>query len=208
MLRERLTITLEPDLIAAADALVDKSSIRNRSHALEHLIKEGLGLHLLRQAFIFADDTWEQPQAEALVKLCQNQGIDTIFLCAKSESARADLRTLAPEITIQDVPLDFGTGGAVLLQQTNLQHPFLLAWLNPALTLPKSLIGAYAAHRRQNQTVTQLITGNGETFASAGIYIANPSLLPLIPAGQASLEQTVFPELLKNGNMATYAITV
>ena len=214
MQRERLTITLEPDLIAAADSLVDKSAIRNRSHALEHLIKEGLGLHLLRQAFFFVSG-WSQEQLAGLVRLCQVQGIEMIFLClnAADTGQRADIRSLigsqAPEITIRDVPLDFGSGGAVLLQKDQLAHPFLLAWLKPSLTLPPSLVGAYATHRSQQREATQLLVSqDGRQYREAGLSIASPGLLAHIPAGIASLEDSVFPELLKQGNVGTYAFSL
>jgi len=203
MQRERITITLEPDLIAAADALVDKSAIRNRSHALEHLIKEGLGLHLLKQAFVFIGDDWSQSQVNDLRLLCTRQGIETLYLCGK----QADVRLALSETpySLVDVPLDFGSGGSVLLQQANIKHPFLLIWLNAALQLPESLIGPYTAHRQLHAVATQLVTGNSQTYQNAGIAVADPTLLARIPAGIVQLEQTVFPELLKTGKLGTYA---
>jgi NDP-sugar pyrophosphorylase family protein len=212
MQRERLTITLEPDLIAAADSLIDKSAIRNRSHALEHLIKEGLGLHLLRQAFFFVAADWEQRRLEELLALCVAQGIETVFLCVSAEAARirSDIRALisdrAPGMAVRDVPLDFGSGGAILLQKEALAHPFLLAWLSGSLTLPPSLVGAYASYRAQQSVVTQLICSpNGQEYRRAGLAIAGPSLLAQVPAGIVSLEESVFPELLKAGKVGTYA---
>jgi len=205
---------LEPDLVSAADALVDRSAIRNRSHALEHLVKEGLGLHLLRQAFFFLGDGWGQDQAERVAALCHTQGIVRSYLCASAgqESQRGDLRAVlgrrAPEMASEDVPLDFGSGGAVLLRQAELEHPFLLVWLGADLRLPASLVGAYAAHRRLNHTVTQLIAGDGRRYAEAGLAIASPALPGHIPAGIVSLQAAVFPELLKTGTLGTYAFHV
>lgn len=42
-MKTRLTITLPPDLLKTIDKLVDRKSIRNRSHAIEHLIRQSLG---------------------------------------------------------------------------------------------------------------------------------------------------------------------
>ena len=40
--RERLTITLQKTILAKVDALIDKTKIRNRSHAIEYLITQNL----------------------------------------------------------------------------------------------------------------------------------------------------------------------
>lgn len=209
-MRERITITLEPDLVAAADALVDRSSIRNRSHALEHLIKEGLGLHLLRQAFFFVDEGWTQPALDSVVALCASQGIATVYLAAPAH-LRSDIRTLiaakSPDIDLQDVPLDFGSGGALVLKKGELAHPFLLAWISAASSVPRELTGAYLAHRQRNALATQLVVAEGDAYRPCGIAIAQPEILAYVPAGAVSLEATVFPELLKAGKLGTYAFS-
>jgi len=41
-LKKRLTITLPPDLLAEIDRLIDKKTVRNRSHAIEMLLRESL----------------------------------------------------------------------------------------------------------------------------------------------------------------------
>lgn len=41
-MKSRLTITLSEDVLEKIDALIDKKSIRNRSHAIEHLIAQSL----------------------------------------------------------------------------------------------------------------------------------------------------------------------
>jgi NDP-sugar pyrophosphorylase family protein len=40
--KKRLTITLPPDLLAEIDRLIDKETVRNRSHAIELLLRESL----------------------------------------------------------------------------------------------------------------------------------------------------------------------
>ena len=40
--KKRLTITLPPDLLAEIDRLIDKKTVRNRSHAIELLLRKSL----------------------------------------------------------------------------------------------------------------------------------------------------------------------
>lgn len=41
-MKTRLTITLPPDLLKTIDSFVDKKTIRNRSHAIEHFVRESI----------------------------------------------------------------------------------------------------------------------------------------------------------------------
>jgi hypothetical protein len=210
MYRERLTITLEAELVAAADSLVDRSLIRNRSHAIEHLLKEGLGLHQLTQAFLFVEDSWTQELLEQFTKLCVAQGITTIFLCLPTAQASlaADLQGIihqVADILVEVVALDFGSGGSLILKKHVLVHPFILVWLRAELTLPTSLVPVFVFHRQNHTTLTQLVHGTPEHYHTSFISIAQPDIISYIPAGIVSVEQTVFPELLKVGKVMTYA---
>ena len=204
MNRERLTITLDAELLQALDEQIDKSLLRNRSHAIEHLLKEGLGLHELTQAFVFADQDSEPDQLASLLPLFKAAGISQLFIGGATPDL---LSVIGPEFTVQTVPADFGTGGALMLKKDLLSGPFVLSWLGPDLTLPQSLIPAYIFHRQHGAPLTQLVTSaDAVNFSWAKLAIAQPELLSSIPAGLASLEETVFPELLKAGRVKTYAI--
>jgi len=51
--QERITITIDKDLLGRVDHTVDKTTIRNRSHAIEELIKKSLGSTKIRTAVVF-----------------------------------------------------------------------------------------------------------------------------------------------------------
>ena len=120
MLRERVTVTLEPDLIQAIDQLVDRQTLRNRSHAFEHLLKEGIGSHQLTRAFLFwPDGLLHQARLEALLTLFAGSSVRRLYACAPAGSplaaeAQAVIGGFAGvTFHAQVVPSDFGTGGAV-----------------------------------------------------------------------------------------------
>ena len=53
MVRKRLTITLDPQILKRADSYIDGKKIRNRSHAIEYLIKKSFPLKV-DQAVVLA----------------------------------------------------------------------------------------------------------------------------------------------------------
>ena len=53
MRRSRVTITIRQDLLPQIDNIIDKEKIRNRSHAIEHLIMKGLRSGI-KKAYILA----------------------------------------------------------------------------------------------------------------------------------------------------------
>jgi NDP-sugar pyrophosphorylase family protein len=212
MYRERLTITLDTDLLAAVDSTIDRSSIRNRSHAIEHLLREGLALHQLTQAFLFIGEDWNGSTLPKIITLCDKLGITsyylvptpiTISLTDQLTTSITQLSQIHPKV--QTVSGDFGTGGALVLQKDKLHNPFLLIDLIGELLTPTELTSAYGFHRRHNGVLTQILTSiDAQEFLATGFSIANPELIAEIPAGSVSLTETVFPALLKEGKVKGY----
>lgn len=97
MPRERLTITLRTDLLAKIDACVDGDKIRNRSHAIEHLLGKALHVDPIK-ALILAGgkgsydvktnrevpkallDIGGKPLLSSTIENLKNQGIEDIFI--------------------------------------------------------------------------------------------------------------------------------
>lgn len=213
MQRQRLTITLTNQIVQALDESVDGELLRNRSQALEHFLKEGLGIHALTQAFLFFTPDWEQENLEAALTLCQSTTIQTFYLVLPA--AQLDRQTeieaivhehYSPTCTTQVVPSDFGSAAAVLLQKSQLDQAFLLAFIDKNRALPANLLPAYIFHRGHRGTLTSLVySSDSLTYQSSGIVIANPELLQYIPAGLSSLVEDVFPEVIKQGKLRAYA---
>ena len=210
MYRERLTITLDAALLQAVDSLIDGERLRNRSQTIEHLLREGVGLHDLRQAFVF-------PQAgqdlDALAALCAKTEIRTFYLCLDlalkpdeesfTKSLRSRYETAGKTCEVITVPSDFGSGGSLSLKKADISTPFLLAWPGAA-ALPPSLLPAFLFHRSHQSPLTELCERSAASLTSSGIYIASPELLALLPAGASDLQADVFPALLKEARVKGY----
>ena len=211
MYRERLTITLEVDLLSAIDALIDKQILRNRSQTIEYLLKEGMGLHELQQAFLFFNQQLDAKQLEHVVNFCVSNGISELLLGIPAgqttllHDAQTVIRQQHPSLNLIHVPTDFGTAGALVLQHARLVHPFLLLTLEPTLHVPSSILPAYSFHRQHHAPLTRLLKQDPENcFRPSGIEIASPELVSAIPAGIASLSADVFPALAKEGKVRLY----
>lgn len=212
MLRERITITVEPGLVTAIDSLVDRQTLRNRSHAIEHLLKEGLGLHQVEQAVLFFDAPWQAEQLKEVAAACTSLGIGTLFIglplgeAARVSELGASLRDLG-EFIVTHLPTDFGSGGALLLQREALAHPFLVFWVGPGLHAPASVLPAYVFHRQHHALLTRLVRPSDGSYAPAGIDILQPDLLAHIPAGQTDLIRDIYPELTRSANVRAYVLS-
>jgi hypothetical protein len=214
--RPRLTITIENDLLQALDSLVDGDLLRNRSQAIEHFLKEGLGAYRIRQAFLFFEAGWLPAQLEEVLDLCAAQKIETLFLGLPSsdpvlstavQASLAQWQASHTGIQTHTVPADFGSGAAVLLQKTSLEHPFLICWIGPRLQVPASLLAPLLFHGRHGSVLTLLQSAApGGLFQLAGLAIAQPELLRHIPAGLSDLGADIFPELAKLGTVRAYVL--
>ncbi|VVB76015.1 Bifunctional protein GlmU [Candidatus Tiddalikarchaeum anstoanum] len=54
IVRERISLTIDKNVLAAVDATVDGNKVRNRSHAMEVLLSKALGNKRVKRAFILA----------------------------------------------------------------------------------------------------------------------------------------------------------
>ncbi len=213
MQRERITITIETDLLGAVDELIDHSKIRNRSHAIEHAIRSGLTLHEIRHAFFILGNTFPDGALVAtLFASLRSLGISHCFIIAEpgkladAEVLAATLRQTQGDIFLTALPGDFGTAGALLLKQPEVTGSMLIVDLGQVMTVPPALQTAYSFHRQRNQVLTHLLhSSDGSTFTSSGFSFAQPELFAAIPPGIASLQETVFPNLVKGGKVSTYA---
>jgi NDP-sugar pyrophosphorylase family protein len=63
--KSRLTITLPPDLVQRLDRMIDRQTVRNRSHAIELLIRQGL-MPEVRTAIVLAGGEHDEIGSPAL----------------------------------------------------------------------------------------------------------------------------------------------
>lgn len=208
MQRERITITLDKDLLPALDQLVDGGLVRNRSHAIEYALRSGLQVAELTTVFIILGNTLS-PSPELLKRLTSFP-IRHLYLVAASaklpetQMVAGFCAQALPEASVELVPGDFGDAAAILLKQQQLSPSILIIDMDTVTDIPENLMPAYAFHRQQLATATQLVRATPTGYTPSGIAFAQSSVTAEIPAGLASLKETVFPALVKGGKVRAY----
>lgn len=208
-MKTRLTITLPTDLLRQIDTLIDKSTIRNRSHAIEHLIRQTLSPQL-DTAFILAGGGKKiTPQnLNQLTSLLHEYHFTNVHVLQEKK------------------PL--GTAGAI----RNIKHrgqPFLVIHGNidtdidldafKKFHLAENTLATIAVKPRlaekkygkvllQGNKITDFLTNDqseGISIINTGVYMFKPEILKYIPRHLPSYFETdVFPQLARLGQLTAY----
>lgn len=140
--KARITITLRKDLLPLLDNFIDGEKIRNRSHAIEFMVSQKLGLGI-NKALILAGDLnptnpepliriHNRPVILYLIEQLKSFGITNIIIVI-DETGRP-LREYLGDGHAWGVSLTYledaarGTAKAVLLARGLLKQPFVLAY--------------------------------------------------------------------------------
>jgi hypothetical protein len=187
---------------------VDGGLVRNRSHAIEYALRSGLQIAELTTVFIILGNTFS-PQPTLLKRLKSFPIFHLYLVSPSAKLGEAQLVSQAckeelPSAVVEVVPADFGDAAAILLKQAELSPSILLIDLDVMQDIPENFLPGYAFHRQQLATATQMVRATPEGYTPSGIAFAQKSLTADIPAGLASLKETVFPTLVKGGKVRAY----
>ncbi len=149
-MKERLTLTIDKDIIAEVDKTIDGFEVKNRSHAFELLLKKALGENVPGTAVILAGGkgtrlrpiTYEIPKAlipvkgktltEHLFDLFKKYGIKNIILSVgyKKEKIKNFFDTgsfFGVNISYVEEDLPLGTAGPLKLAKSRLSKTFIVS---------------------------------------------------------------------------------
>lgn len=207
MKRTRITISVSEKVIKAVDQIIDGVQIRNRSHAIETLLSEGLNILTIKTAVILAggkDVAKKIPAVESALKTLKENGIFNIkiavgYLGDKIKEAIGQGENLA--IKIEYIESGQGTGGALLPLKNQIKNTFLVFNLEePVNCNLKNLI---KFHNEQKPTATIATKSFSNPW---GIYVFDPKIFDFIPKGFSMLEGEIFDNLTKEGKLLSYPI--
>ena len=148
-MKERATFTIEESILGKIDSLIDGSKVKNRSHAVELLLRKALGEDLPKKALILAGGkgtrlkpiTHEIPKPLVLVQgkpilehnidLMRLNGIKDIIISVgyKGEQIKnhfGDGRKFGVNITYVEEDEPLGTAGPLRLAQEFLTDSFVM----------------------------------------------------------------------------------
>src|SRR3989338_7819287 len=132
MQRVRLTISVNAKVINAIDSIIDGVRIRNRSHAIETLLAEGLNILTLKTAVILAggkEAGKRIPAIESALDLLKKNGINNVkiavgYLGDQIKEHFSDGSTYG--LNIEYIEGGQGTGGALIPLKNQLKSLFVV----------------------------------------------------------------------------------
>lgn len=205
--RVRITISLSKEVADRIDDTIDGIQIRNRSHAVETLVTESLQISQVRKAVILAGGdhaTRKLPAIRHMLQILTRAGIFDVIVALGylGDKMRSELGTgseYGARITYHQTEL--GTGGALAELRGELKQTFLVVNLSEPVDVDLSSLLKF--HREHNPVVT---LASRKLTDLSGIYIMEPKIFATIPSGFCMLEDTVFPELTKQGKLLPYPV--
>ncbi len=200
MERERVTISIKKSVLGKVDRVIDGTSIRNRSHAIESLVLKGLGTSDTQTAIILmgGDDALKSiPNVEkALIEL-KELGFKTIniatgFLGDKVMEKLGDGSKFGLDFVYNNK--GEGSGGALALLKKELKNTFIVINHNQFSDFK---INDLLNFHKQHHFIATIATDSLKTLQ--GIYIFEPEMTNHLPKGFSMLEDDILPKLIKDG---------
>ncbi|MFT4250116.1 MAG: sugar phosphate nucleotidyltransferase [Candidatus Woesearchaeota archaeon] len=154
-MKERVTLTIEASVLRQVDARVDQNTIRNRSHAVELLLREALRGSIPETAIILAGSREtqiqrvlskhkEQPILQHNIELLLQAGVQNIYIITSKPQQLQETIPEYEEIRYLTETTPLGTAGALHLASPYIETSFLV--LNADDYKELSLQDMYAFH--------------------------------------------------------------
>jgi NDP-sugar pyrophosphorylase family protein len=179
MVKERISLTIDKELLKRIDSLVDRGKLRSRSHAIEYLATKALGLQRLNKALILAGGkgtrlrpiTYEIPKPmipikgkpimQYLINLLHDYGIEDIiisigYLGERIKDYFGDGSKLGVKITYVEEKEELGTAGPLRLAKNLLNETFVA--MNGDIITKIDLDDMFRFHREVGAKATIALT--------------------------------------------------
>lgn len=178
-MKERITLTLEKEILGKVDKTVDGIKVRNRSHAVEMILSKYMNMRELNTAFILCGGegtrlrpiTYETPKAlvpvhgkpliEHMFDLLKKYGISNVILSVghmkekiMEEKARWSSKGIEISFVEEDRPL--GTAGPLRIARDRLKKTFVMS--NGDELKDINIMEMYDFHKRNRALATIALT--------------------------------------------------
>ncbi len=202
--RERITISIKKNVLKLIDEIIDGINIRNRSHAIEHLILKGLARSESKNAVILlgGKDALKHLQlAETTLKKLAQLGYARVFIAVgyladKIENKLGDGKKFG--LKIKYLRDGEGSGGSLLALKKEFNSSFLVFNIKESIDLDFEHLMNY--HQKHHATATAIIENNKKT----GVYVLEPKIFNYIPKGFSMFEEEILPKLQKDNEVIGY----
>tara|TARA_Y100000310_G_C20514132_1_gene730325 strand:- start:87 stop:800 length:714 start_codon:yes stop_codon:yes gene_type:complete len=230
-MQEKISISIDKELISRVDNLVNDKSIKKRSQAFEFVINEyfkGLAInHLIILGGglnVKVDDKIVVENVKKLMKF----DLKEVYIMGDKNfgSLKKELLKLKLDVNIIEEKKLMGTAGALNLIRGKINKTFFLIFINIKFDFnlnemvelhkqnsPIATIGVTLT--RKNTTPDNIIVEGNKViaynktenqFINAGIYIFQPEIFSYLPK-KGTFDKHIFPKLANEGKLFSYIIT-
>lgn len=205
--RERITISIKKNVLEKIDQIIDGTSIRNRSHAVETLTLRSLGANTSNQAMIIlgGDDAIKAiPAAKSYLPKLKSAGFDSVVIAVGFLADKVKEKIgfgIEYDLAIKYCDKGEGSGGALNMIKKDLKSTFII--INTAKDYDidfKSLLEYHRNHKSKFTIATD------DIHSLLGVYVVEPEILSLIPKGFSMLDEDLIPKLISNNELIVYPI--
>lgn len=181
---ERVTVTIDPELLRLVDGLVTGGSAKSRSHAIELLLHRGLATQRVRKAVVLAggprDSLFHGSTPKPLLEVngmaviertlvqLKRGGVEEVAVCVGESGEKivsllknGEAYGLKVSYVWEPGSQPLGGAGALRLAQPQLSEPFLVTYSD--VVFPDLDVGdLYAFHRQNNALCTLCLASMDE----------------------------------------------
>ncbi len=200
-MKERISLTIDEDIIRKIDLKIDGDKFRSRSHIVEFLLKKALGIKRLKKAFILAGGkgtrlrpiTYEVPKPMIPVKgkpilqyhieQLRKYGIKDIvisigYLGNKIREYFGDGKRFGVNITYVEEQEPLGTGGAL----GNAKHLFndVFIMINGDNLIDLDLDEMYESHKKNNRPITIALTAVEDPYSYGVVLLKGSKIIDFV----------------------------
>ncbi len=205
--RERITISIRKEILSKIDKKIDGIKLRNRSHAIESMVVETLGIDIISDVVIMAggEDAIKSIDAikELLLKL-KTIGVEEVIVAVGYLGKKIQDELKKGEkfgLHINYLEKGEGTGGVLLEMKKSLKKSFLVINIDKKIDVDlKTLIEFH----KSSLSLATVATENIKTLR--GVYVLESEVLDYLPKGFSMIEEDAFPKLLEEGKLTIYPI--
>ncbi|KHO46267.1 MAG: mannose-1-phosphate guanyltransferase [archaeon GW2011_AR3] len=232
-MREKVSISLDKEILEKADATVDGIAVRNRSQAIEHALRAYFGSSGVEKAFVLLGRSRNIKEAHLnhLIGMAKSVGVKEILIAGGPNNEK--IFQILGSGSKYGIKVDYveekelkGTAGSIWLAKNMLDSTFLVIAGDTSFTF--DLIKMVEFHKSKGSMVTMGVTAvkledstdsiilEGEKvvhfnyqdkkptyMTNAGVYLFEPEIFRHMPS-KGSLEKDVFPGLAKEGKLYAY----
>ncbi len=173
ILKERITLTIEKDILEKIDSKVDGTTIKNRSHAVELLLIKAMSSNRLQKGVILAggesdihkkitilDTVQDRTLLEWNIKFLKRFGIKELLICLpkgrEDVKDKYNLQTMGVDIKYFDEEYPLGTAGSINAVKDFITETTVICYSDDLKKV--DLDDMYVFHKTNNKVCTLALT--------------------------------------------------